>query len=86
MAIEYSKNGEFPATIEINGSSYSGGGWNRVDASQDYGYVKSIAFWRATDSKGIVLVFVLKGLTGIPNYVEPLETATAPVTGGAYQS
>lgn len=85
LAVEFAKNGEFPATLEISGVSFTGGSWNRVDASQDYGDVKSIAFWRSTDSKGLVLVFVLKGLSGMPGYVEPLEAATAPATG-AYQS
>lgn len=82
LSIEFAKNGEFPVSFEVNGVTLTtGGGWSRVDASQEYGNVKSIFYWRSTDRKGVVVAFVLKDLSGIPNYVEPLEAATAPVTG-----
>lgn len=82
---EYVKNGNFPSSVVVNGVTLNSGSWARLDASSDIGIIKAGYYIVAPDGLGAGFSFVLKDLTGIPNYIEPAVTATNPTTGG-YQT
>lgn len=85
LETNYSRTGTFPPSITINGFSAPSGAWSNIDGSGNnpIGNLKAMAYVISGDGKGVELAFVVKGLTGVPTYVEPLAGAIVPATGKA---
>lgn len=78
----YTLNGSYPSSINLNGVTVPSGAWTRIDSVSDIGSFRLALYSISADGKGAGIAFTVKGLTGIPDYIEPTEVATSPATGG----
>lgn len=79
LKLYHSLNGSFPASFDIGGVTVSG--WDNIDATTTFGDIGAMAYVPSADSQGFQLLATIKGLNGIPDYIEPSIGQSSPGVG-----